>query len=73
MPDVKDIGLVDWFAGQAIIGILAHVSTSEHASRTPLSSVSGSARADNVMAEHAYKIAEALMRERGKRQPSGTG
>jgi hypothetical protein len=72
MPEVKDMGLVDWFAGQAIIGILAHASPSEHGSRTPLASASGSVREDNVVAERAYRIAEALIRERGKRQPSGT-
>jgi len=52
------MSLRDWFAGQALCGIMGN---SEH--RDPLDNTESGCR---VAAEHAYKVADAMIAERSK-------
>jgi hypothetical protein len=60
MPEPKEMELRDWFAGQALAGLLAGPNA-------PKKSRAESAEQYAVrLAEEAYLFAEALMQERAK-------
>ena len=65
MPDWRnEQDVLDWFAGQALIGILMNANTP----RAGESSIDVHAAG---VAEQAYAYADALLRERQKRLPQG--
>jgi hypothetical protein len=65
MPDWRnEQDLCDWFAGQALAGILMNGNT-PRAGESPLDVHAAS------VAEQAYAYADAMLRERQKRLPQG--
>jgi hypothetical protein len=62
MLSATDLDLRDWLAGQALAGILMHPSTPT-AGDTPLEQHALS------LAEQAYIYADAMMKERRRKQP----
>jgi hypothetical protein len=57
MADMKDMELRDWFAGQALAGILANVQFPPQGSGEPFDQFAGR------VTDTAYRIAEAMMRQ----------
>jgi hypothetical protein len=57
MADVKDIELRDWFAGQALGGILSNAQYPPQSSGEPFDQFAGR------VTDSAYRIAEAMMKQ----------
>ena len=67
MIDMKDMELRDWFAGQALEGILANAQYPAQGSGEPLDQFSAR------VAERAYRIAEAMAKYGQKLKKESTG
>jgi hypothetical protein len=65
MADMKDMELRDWFAGQALAGILANAQFPPQGSGEPFDQFAGRAT------DTAYRIAEAMMKQ-GRRLKAET-
>lgn len=57
MTDVKNIDLGDWFAGQALLGILSNSQYPPQSSGEPFDQYAAR------VTDTAYKIAEAMMKQ----------
>jgi hypothetical protein len=67
MPEIRDMDLRDWFAGQALVGLLIRSIPTTGA----LSSAAG--LRSTPFAEEAYKVADAMLeakKQRKTRQPA---
>lgn len=65
MPDVVDMELRDWFAGQALVGILSNSQYPAQSSGEPFNQYAAR------VTDTAYRIAEAMMKE-GRRMKKET-
>jgi hypothetical protein len=65
MPAKNEVELRDWFAGQALAGILMSPNT-------PRPGESALSVHATGLAEQAYAYADAMLRERDKRRPRTT-
>jgi hypothetical protein len=57
MPDLNDIELFDWFAGQALAGILANSQYPPQGSGEPLDQYAAR------VTDTAYRLAEAMIKQ----------
>jgi hypothetical protein len=57
MPDMKDFDLRDWFAGQALGGILANPQYPPQSSGEPFDQYAAR------VTDSAYRLAEAMLRQ----------
>jgi hypothetical protein len=65
MPEIKDLDLRDWFAGQALVGLLIRsVPTTGALS-------SGAGLRSTPFAEEAYKVADAMLEARKQQKHGG--
>jgi hypothetical protein len=64
MPEPKDMDLRDWFAGQALIGLLASVKTG------PPINPDMTLKQLEPYSRRAYDLADAMLLEK-KRRPAG--
>jgi hypothetical protein len=65
MTDVVDMELRDWFAGQALVGILSNSHYPDQSSGEPFNQYAAR------VTDTAYRIAEAMMKE-GRRMKKET-
>lgn len=63
MAEPKDMDLRDWFAGQALIGLLAAVKTG------PPINPDMTGKQLEPYTKRAYEIAEAMLQEKRRRPP----
>jgi len=62
MESMKDMGLQDWFAGQALAGILANAQFPRQGSGEPFDQFAAR------LTDSAYRIAEAMTKEGRRRK-----
>jgi hypothetical protein len=67
MPDVKDMDLRDWFAGQAMAALII-----QSAGQSQVGETYQKGRGARF-AERAYEFADAMLEERKKRAPAAGG
>ncbi len=63
MPDVKELSVRDWFAGQALSALIAKHHTTELAGE-PFP------HHPHTLAQEAYRYADQMMQERDKHKPT---
>ena len=69
MAEMNDLALRDWFAGQALSGLLAKPDIHPPVSATTLAaSATTLPVTDDQLAERAYRLADAMLKAGGHRQ-----